>query len=123
MKKYRRQSQILSGIPLFGMAAAVLILAAAGCSSFLPAGDPPDGNIVDNSEFAVVRDLNDFESRLVIRLSSAAMMYRNFPGGLFIEAEGELEKILYRVAADAAALLIITNILEMDIMAFKIMVK
>ena len=83
--------------------AAVIAVAAAGCGSFLPAGDPPAGNIVDNGEFARVRDLNDFESRLVIRLTVSAMTCQeSFATGLSIEADGRMKEILGRIAADAA---------------------
>ena len=86
-----------------GLLAAAIAAAAAGCGIFIPAGEPPAGNIVDNGEFARVRDLDDLESRLVIRLTVSAMTYReSFANGLFIESDGRMKEIMERIAADAA---------------------
>ena len=85
-----------------GLLAAAVAGAVSGCGMFLPAGEPPAGNIVDNSEFARLRDLNDFESRLVIRLTVSAMSSQAGFRELFIDADGRVKDIMQRIAADAA---------------------
>ena len=72
--------RILAGVSVFFM-----LLVCGGCTVFLPAGDPPGGDIVDNP---LPQKLTREEMTLALgsRIAASAMQY--FPGGpVMLEAD------------------------------------
>ena len=64
---------------------ALILLFCCGCSSFLPAGDPPGGDIVDNP---LPKKMSQEEMILALGSRIAASAMQHFPGGpVMLEAD------------------------------------